>query len=529
MYRYKIIVIAMFLCIRPVMQTQANSEDKVVVNNKVGAPTITVTNLDINDKTLKLSYKIRNDSERNVWILVGFGKTGMSAEVFMDRDDRTLLIRERFDVPFGGGGEIAYGRYVLLSTGQNQTESVTLATPVNPEYGFVDRPLRQERGLEYATRLAIEIGYYAGDLPGMISGILEKADKIGNKTKSRDDEIIRYYFKGSMYFNKVSEILRQRDEEVLVPYTYQWFKGEQVLRTVVEDVRIPYKEKSDRIRIHYSLDIPHCTQVEIQYKPSMLEYFFPYAGHQNLLSQAEKEYLQSIKTTVVDDSQALNAFIDNINKGVPTSGIVRERSMANVVCYRNDKHLTSFPIYNDDSVVVGEMDRFKYDEGFKSLRMLTPQIQPFEFRVQCAANLRNLWYRLRLCYKTEKTSPLDSSGKTKMIYPVPTYWCGAIVRACRTIRMFHNEDIIGPFICPGTGDGKKNLAKSYYAMNPDCKPNSSPDMVLLFETKAGWNQHGGFELFTFDNHDPKGGCVLLNDGTVKFIRTKEELQQLRWK
>jgi hypothetical protein len=30
-------------------------------------------------------------------------------------------------------------------------------------------------------------------------------------------------------------------------------------------------------------------------------------------------------------------------------------------------------------------------------------------------------------------------------------------------------------------------------------------MVLLFETKAGWNQHGGPELFTFDNHDPKGG------------------------
>ncbi|MBN2182558.1 MAG: hypothetical protein JW715_11655 [Sedimentisphaerales bacterium] len=36
-------------------------------------------------------------------------------------------------------------------------------------------------------------------------------------------------------------------------------------------------------------------------------------------------------------------------------------------------------------------------------------------------------------------------------------------------------------------------------------------------------------LFTFDNHDPKGGCVLLNDGTVKFIRTEEELNNLRWK
>ena len=36
-------------------------------------------------------------------------------------------------------------------------------------------------------------------------------------------------------------------------------------------------------------------------------------------------------------------------------------------------------------------------------------------------------------------------------------------------------------------------------------------------------------MFTFDNHDPKGGCVLLNDGKVKFIRTDEELKQLRWK
>jgi hypothetical protein len=67
-------------------------------------------------------------------------------------------------------------------------------------------------------------------------------------------------------------------------------------------------------------------------------------------------------------------------------------------------------------------------------------------------------------------------------------------------------------------------------MNPNCEPNSPPDMVLLFETKAGWNQHGGPELFTFDNHDPRGGCprklvpvktgILLNDGTVKLVRLR---------
>ena len=45
-------------------------------------------------------------------------------------------------------------------------------------------------------------------------------------------------------------------------------------------------------------------------------------------------------------------------------------------------------------------------------------------------------------------------------------------------------------------------------MNPACKPDSSFDTVLLFETRPGWNQHGGRELFTFDNHNPKGGLVL---------------------
>jgi hypothetical protein len=66
-------------------------------------------------------------------------------------------------------------------------------------------------------------------------------------------------------------------------------------------------------------------------------------------------------------------------------------------------------------------------------------------------------------------------------------------------------------------------------MNPHCEPNSPPDMVFLFETKAGWNQHGGPELFTFDHHEPRGGNVELKDSTVKFIRAEKELQQLRWK
>ncbi len=42
---------------------------------------------------------------------------------------------------------------------------------------------------------------------------------------------------------------------------------------------------------------------------------------------------------------------------------------------------------------------------------------------------------------------------------------------------------------------------SDYAMNPNCREDSPKDVVFLFESKPGWNQHGGPELFTFDNHD----------------------------
>jgi hypothetical protein len=81
-----------------------------------------------------------------------------------------------------------------------------------------------------------------------------------------------------------------------------------------------------------------------------------------------------------------------------------------------------------------------------------------------------------------------------------------------------------PFKCPSTGEGK-----CHYGMNSDCTYDSPGDLVLLFEARAGWNQHGGPELFAFDNHDPRGGCVLLNDGTVRFVRTPAELRELRWK
>jgi hypothetical protein len=197
--------------------------------------------------------------------------------------------------------------------------------------------------------------------------------------------------------------------------------------------------------------------------------------------------------------------------------------VANVTCYRAGEYLSSFTIYDNRSIETEENQWLWYRSGLQSLKTLTPQIYPFEMRVRCAANLKDLWHRLRLYHLAEKSRLQDISNKNETIYPTFTEWCNVMERAYASFGVA-DENFIRPHQCPSAGTGK-----NHYAMNPNCKPDSPPEMVLLFETKAGWNQHGGPELFTFDNHDPKGGCVLLNDGTVKFIRTKEELQQLRWK
>ena len=69
---------------------------------------------------------------------------------------------------------------------------------------------------------------------------------------------------------------------------------------------------------------------------------------------------------------------------------------------------------------------------------------------------------------------------------------------------------------------------SHYAINPNAENNSPPDLVLLFETKVGWNQVGGPELLSAKNHRGKGCNILFNDGHVEFVK-KKQFEKLKWK
>ena len=508
---------------------QAPSNAEYDTQKNPDAPTITITKLDVNEANLKFSYEIRNKTNQDVWILTGLNKVGADISVYMDKDDKTFLIRQRLDLP--ATSQMSFprcnGRYVRLPAGQIQTESVCLKIPVYPYLG-IGYIIRDVNSLEFATQLTIEIGYYTGDLLGTILNKLEEDKKNPQIIRAPDpyyNNTITGWFGGFLGFNKLNEGLKSRDDEIIIPYTSQAFTGEQVLRATVENLHIPYENNLEWFTAEqHPPDLSSCTRIEIEYNPSILEYFFPYPEQNRLMSLEEKDCLKSIKTITLENPDNLSEFVNEINKGIQTSGVVRQVSTARVNGYRENQNLLSFSIYNNDSIVTEGRFRFLYPNGLRSMMIFTPQVQQIESRIRCAENLKDLWHRLRLYKLASKSVRIGLFRRREnRPYPVANTWCDSIISVYKTAD-YDEEEILKPFICPSAGEGK-----CHYAMNPNCGPNSPDDMVLLFETKAGWNQHGGPELFTFDNHNPRGGCVLLNDGTVKFIRTEEELNSLRWK
>jgi len=263
-------------------------------------------------------------------------------------------------------------------------------------------------------------------------------------------------------------------------------------------------------------DLSRCTHLEIHY-PSIIKFASLIGVDPNFLSAAETDRLQSLEKFVIDDKKGIRGLARVVSSG-SYKGVLKKdmpipmgKPTLSITSYRNDERIASITMYGP-TFVTDKGHWFDYDKDLPNLWLLAPQhMRPLTLRMLCGLHLWVLY--------DESLWPYQ---KTK-VYPSPTEWCDIVVRHRQNSEL-SDEKIKELLRCPTAGEGK-----CHYAMNPNCEPNSPQDTVLLFETKAGWNQHGGPELFTFDNHDPKGGCVLLNDGTVKFIRTKEELQQLRWK
>ena len=107
------------------------------------------------------------------------------------------------------------------------------------------------------------------------------------------------------------------------------------------------------------------------------------------------------------------------------------------------------------------------------------------------------------------------AGQYNNKYPTPEKWCDLLIQLDYTRKK--------RFVCPEARKGK-----CHYAINPNADANSPGNMVLLFETKPGWNQFGGPEILTTDNHEGEGCNVAFVDMHVDFVKP-EQLAGLMWK
>lgn len=127
-------------------------------------------------------------------------------------------------------------------------------------------------------------------------------------------------------------------------------------------------------------------------------------------------------------------------------------------------------------------------------------------RMVCGANMSGL-SRAMMVYANDYDDRLPSSNQ----------WCDLLIE--------HADVPESILRCKGAREGPCN-----YAMNKNIEKlgaTAPPDMVLLFETYPGWNQSGGSEILSIENHCNEGCNILFNDGHVEFVKT-EDVNDLKW-
>jgi len=272
-------------------------------------------------------------------------------------------------------------------------------------------------------------------------------------------------------------------------------------------------------------DLSDCTRLEIEYVRPVYDVVTQGGRVANLLEAPEKELLQSVKIITIEDRERIKIVCDEIAKAryadMSKQAKPSVETLAYITGYDQERRVAT--LNRKDGLYLETEDGrwFHYNRLNLNVAQFAPPLAPIVIRCRCADNLWSLYHGGMYSLVTGPDGA----------YARPDQWSSTVARSGFyefAIGALGEETLLEmarrALTCPGA-----RPLRCSYAMNPNCEPNSPPDMVLLFETDIGWNQHGGPELFTFDNHDPRGGCVLLNDGTVRFIRTEEELYALRWK
>ena len=131
----------------------------------------------------------------------------------------------------------------------------------------------------------------------------------------------------------------------------------------------------------------------------------------------------------------------------------------------------------------------------------------------------------QLAHRMVCATHLSGLGKAMLVYandyddkfPTASDWCDLLMDKAAVPEDF--------FRCNGASAGQ-----CHFAMNEavtDLGTDAPRDMVLLFETDAGWNQAGGLDMLTTAHHQGEGCNVLFVNCRVEWVKASE-IPQLRW-
>jgi hypothetical protein len=213
-----------------------------------GGVTIEITDFDVNDSTLALTYVISNGSDREAWVCSKIGR--IPFEVFLASDKQTLVIRKRLDVPSNTRWrDRPVGTYIHLKPGDSLTESVQIALPVIPSVLYATSATAESA--QPVQRLAVEIGYYDEDLPALIHSIFAVAEASGLTILDVPVNILDTYFRGIRVRSALAGFDQVNPDpygqgQVHLRYSGQALTGEKILRVDVNDVSIPYEGHSEK-------------------------------------------------------------------------------------------------------------------------------------------------------------------------------------------------------------------------------------------------------------------------------------------
>jgi hypothetical protein len=171
--------------------------------------------------------------------------------------------------------------------------------------------------------------------------------------------------------------------------------------------------------------------------------------------------------------------------------------------------------FTEKRLILGGINKSTYSLKYRILKTL-PQTREQTLRNRCERNLGNLEAMVFFYRRSH-------NGQ----YPKASHWCDQLLEHSKNWDEEHGvyEPTEEFFICPAVPEGRCT-----YSMNPYCGPNSPNNVVFLFESKPGWNQFGGPELLTTENHGGEGCHIIFNDprGHAEFV-IPDRFSELKWK